>query len=129
MLGTLILAGSDSPNPGTTPGASLHRELELLVEAGLTPTEALKAATAYPANAFGLVGSELVDFYYRYSPPIADYVRERETLRSIIRSLLAVVVYSIEYPVVALLTLFLFGTLAMRRLKGRKSASTKIDRA
>ena len=53
--GTPILAGSDSPNPGTTPGASLHRELELLVEAGLTPSEALKAATANPADAFGLV--------------------------------------------------------------------------
>ncbi|MDX1401596.1 MAG: amidohydrolase family protein [Kiloniellales bacterium] len=52
--GTPILAGSDSPNPGTTPGASLHRELELLVEAGLTPPEALTAATANPANAFGL---------------------------------------------------------------------------
>jgi len=53
--GTKILAGSDSPNPGTTPGASLHRELELLVEAGLTPTEALQAATANPADAFGLI--------------------------------------------------------------------------
>lgn len=53
--GTPILAGSDSPNPGTTPGASLHRELELLVEAGLTPTEALQAATTNPADAFGLI--------------------------------------------------------------------------
>ena len=52
--GTMILAGSDSPNPGTTPGASLHRELELLVEAGLAPAEALSAATANPAEAFGL---------------------------------------------------------------------------
>ena len=52
--GSMILAGTDSPNPGTTPGASIHRELELLVEAGMPPTEALKAATANGASAFGL---------------------------------------------------------------------------
>jgi imidazolonepropionase-like amidohydrolase len=49
-----ILAGTDAPNPGTTYGASLHEELELLVESGLTPTEALVAATSAPARAFHL---------------------------------------------------------------------------
>ena len=52
--GVPILAGTDSPNPGTTHGASLHRELELLVSAGLSPTAALTAATATPARIFGL---------------------------------------------------------------------------
>ena len=52
--GVPILAGSDAPNPGTTHGASVHRELELLVRAGLTPVEALHAATAAPVDAFGL---------------------------------------------------------------------------
>ena len=52
--GVEILAGSDAPNPGTAHGASLHHELELLVRAGLTPTEALRAATAAPARRFGL---------------------------------------------------------------------------
>ncbi len=52
--GVPILAGSDAPNPGTTHGASIHRELELLVRAGLTPLQALHAATAAPADAFGL---------------------------------------------------------------------------
>jgi imidazolonepropionase-like amidohydrolase len=33
---------------------SLHGELELLVEAGLTPAEALQAATSVPARVFGL---------------------------------------------------------------------------
>jgi len=47
-----VLAGSDSPNPGTAHGAALHRELELLVGAGLTPAEALAAATSNPAKAF-----------------------------------------------------------------------------
>ena len=52
--GVPILAGSDAPNPGTTHGASIHRELELLVRAGLTPVQALRAATAAPADAFSL---------------------------------------------------------------------------
>jgi hypothetical protein len=49
-----ILAGTDAPNPGTAHGASIHRELELLVQGGLTPTEALIAATSAPAAAFHL---------------------------------------------------------------------------
>jgi len=52
--GVPILAGSDAPNPGTSHGVSLHRELALLVQAGLTPVEALAAATSAPAHAFGL---------------------------------------------------------------------------
>jgi imidazolonepropionase-like amidohydrolase len=49
-----VLAGTDAPNPGTVHGASLHRELELLVTAGLTPLEALAAATSVPAARFKL---------------------------------------------------------------------------
>lgn len=49
-----ILAGTDAGNPGTAHGSALHRELELLVQAGLTPAEALAAATSAPAKAFGL---------------------------------------------------------------------------
>ena len=49
-----ILAGTDAPNPGTVHGASIHRELELLVKAGLTPVEALAAATSAPAAQFRL---------------------------------------------------------------------------
>ncbi len=47
------------------------------------------------------VGTWLVRYYYRHSPPIADYIRERETLRVMIRSVLAVIVYAIEYPLTA----------------------------
>ena len=43
--GITILAGSDAVNLGNLPGAGLHIELAKLVEAGLTPGEALKAAT------------------------------------------------------------------------------------
>ena len=52
--GVRVLAGTDAPNPGTSHGAAMHRELELLVEAGLTEVEALRAATSEPARAFGL---------------------------------------------------------------------------
>ncbi|WP_410638661.1 amidohydrolase family protein [Amycolatopsis sp. lyj-346] len=52
--GVPLLAGTDAPNPGTVHGASLHRELGYLVAAGCSPPSALTAATARPADAFGL---------------------------------------------------------------------------
>ena len=52
--GVRLLAGTDAPIPSTVYGASLHRELELLVRCGLTPAQALTAATASPARVFGL---------------------------------------------------------------------------
>ena len=48
--GGLVAAGGDAPSPGLPPGASLHRELELLVAAGFTPLQALTAATRYGAQ-------------------------------------------------------------------------------
>jgi imidazolonepropionase-like amidohydrolase len=52
--GVRVLAGTDAPNPGLVFGASLHRELQHLVRAGLHPTEALTAATAAAAEVFDL---------------------------------------------------------------------------
>ena len=52
--GVPILAGTDAPLPGTTYGASLHGELALLVRSGLTPSQALAAATSTPARVFRL---------------------------------------------------------------------------
>lgn len=48
--GVAILAGTDAGNPGTAHGVSMHGELALLVQAGLTPREALRAATSLPAT-------------------------------------------------------------------------------
>jgi hypothetical protein len=47
--GVKFLAGTDVLNPYCYPGFSIHDELSLLVEAGLTPMEALQAATLNPA--------------------------------------------------------------------------------
>jgi imidazolonepropionase-like amidohydrolase len=52
--GVTILAGTDAGNAGTQYGISLHHELAQLVGAGLTPREALTAATSAPAAAFKL---------------------------------------------------------------------------
>jgi imidazolonepropionase-like amidohydrolase len=57
--GVPVLAGTDANDSPGTPswvphGESLHRELELLVEAGLSTLDALLAATALPARYFGL---------------------------------------------------------------------------
>ena len=49
-----VPCANSSPNPGTAHGASMHEELELLVGSGLTPSEALTAATSTPASAFHL---------------------------------------------------------------------------
>jgi len=43
--GGLVAAGSDAANQLLVPGLSLHEEMSLLVAAGLTPTEAVTAAT------------------------------------------------------------------------------------
>lgn len=52
--GVPLLAGTDAGNAGTQYGASLHHELAALVDAGLSPREALVAATSAPAKAFRL---------------------------------------------------------------------------
>jgi imidazolonepropionase-like amidohydrolase len=49
-----VIAGSDSPAPGTAHGVTLHLELRNMVRAGFTPIEALRAATSTPAEIFGL---------------------------------------------------------------------------
>jgi cytosine/adenosine deaminase-related metal-dependent hydrolase len=55
--GVPILAGTDAPMPRVYPGGSLHDELALLVDAGLSPLDALRAATLGPARFLGLAAT------------------------------------------------------------------------
>jgi len=48
--GVPLLVGTDSGVHGVFPGASLHAELQLLVELGMPPIEALRSATSRPAS-------------------------------------------------------------------------------
>ena len=56
--GVGIMAGTDMPLALLTPGFSLHEELSLLVDAGLTPMQALEAATLKPAEYYGVENSQ-----------------------------------------------------------------------
>ncbi len=53
--GVLLTAGSDEPNSWIVPGPGLHTELELLVEAGLSPIEVLTIATRNGAASLGIL--------------------------------------------------------------------------
>jgi hypothetical protein len=53
--GVVLAAGTDANNPWIVPGPSFHRELALLVEAGISPEEVLVIATRNGARAAGLL--------------------------------------------------------------------------
>ena len=48
--GVPFLAGTDAAAPNVFPGSALHEDLVYLVQAGLTPLQALQAATTKPAE-------------------------------------------------------------------------------
>jgi len=85
--GVPVLAGTDAPNPGTAHGVSIHREMELLVEAGMTPQQALAAATSVPAKAFrlqdrGRIASGLrADLVLVSGDPLQDITATRAIVR------------------------------------------------
>ena len=54
--GVEIVMGTDAGNIGTLHGPSIHREMRMMVEAGLTPLEVLRSATVDGARAMGLEG-------------------------------------------------------------------------
>ena len=54
QAGVRIHLASDVMNPFIVPGASLHQELQLFVEAGLTPEEAWVTGTRWPGEFLGL---------------------------------------------------------------------------
>jgi imidazolonepropionase-like amidohydrolase len=90
--GVAIMAGSD-PNPGVFAGAGLHRELDLLHEAGLSSLEVIRAATVVPARflagdgplRFGKVEANLAaDILLVDGDPVSD-LRAIHRIRAVIR--------------------------------------------
>ncbi len=84
--GVRMLAGSDSLDVMVFPGPSLHRELQLLVEIGLTPAEALRSATCDSAQFLhrddvGMVeAGKLADLVLLNANPLAD-IRNTQEIR------------------------------------------------
>lgn len=83
--GVPIVAGTDAGVSGVVAGFAMHDELELLVQAGLTPEEALNAATLLPAQWLGcdkLVGSvepgKLADLVLLDENPLTDIRNTRK---------------------------------------------------
>lgn len=90
--GTPILAGTDAPNPYVFPGFSLHEELALLVEAGLTPLAALQSATRNPARYFAasdslgsVAAGHVADLVLLDADPLLD-IRNTARIHAVVAS-------------------------------------------
>ncbi len=82
--GVPLLVGTDAPEPQVSPGFSLHQELEMLVESGLPPAAALKAATMHNAAALrqeerlgAISPGKLADIVLLSANPLADIKNTR----------------------------------------------------
>jgi imidazolonepropionase-like amidohydrolase len=83
--GALITAGTDFPLPWITPGVSLHRELELLNQAGIKPLDVITIATRNGAEALGILNEvgtieakKQADFVILSSDPLEDIRNTRK---------------------------------------------------
>jgi imidazolonepropionase-like amidohydrolase len=88
--GVPFLAGTDLSGAFVFPGFSLHHELELLVQAGFTPMEALQTATRNPAvflgelNSLGTVKKgKLANLVLLDSNPLVD-IRNTATINAVV---------------------------------------------
>lgn len=89
--GVPIMAGSDTGNPFVFAGYSMHYELELMVEAGMSPADALVAATRRAAEMLGrseefgtLEPGRRADMLVLRADPIED-IRNTRTLEMVIQ--------------------------------------------
>jgi imidazolonepropionase-like amidohydrolase len=86
----LLLAGTDVGVPLQVPGISLHVELARLVEADLTPLEALQTATINPARVLNMADSlgtvepgKLADLVLLDANPLDD-IRNTQKIRAVV---------------------------------------------
>jgi imidazolonepropionase-like amidohydrolase len=88
--GVGFLAGADVGNAFLVPGFSLHKELELMTAAGLSPLEALQTATLNPARFLGATDSlgsiepgKLADLVLLDADPLED-IRNTRSIRVVV---------------------------------------------
>lgn len=70
-------------------------------------------------------GRAMIRFYYRYSPPLAEFIADRDGLRAVVRGLLTPVVLILEYPILATLIIVGFLTAIVVRLKRRAKTALR----
>ena len=87
--GVPLLAGTDVGNPFVIPGFSLHKELELMVRAGVSPLTALRSATVNPARFLAATDSlgtveagKLADLVVLDANPLSD-IRNTTRIRAV----------------------------------------------
>jgi imidazolonepropionase-like amidohydrolase len=88
--GIAIVMGTDAGNIGTLHGPSIHREMRLMQQSGLTPLEVLRSATTNGANALRLEGKTgavapgmLADLVILDADPLADVSNLARVYRTI----------------------------------------------
>lgn len=88
--GVMLLAGTEIGVPLQVPGISLHVELERLIEAGLTPLQALQTATLNPAHVLEMADSlgsiergQLADLVLLDAHPRED-IRNTKKIRAVV---------------------------------------------
>jgi imidazolonepropionase-like amidohydrolase len=86
--GVELLVGTDAAGP-RIPGFTVHDELQLLVEAGLSPGQALVAATARPAQVLGrtdvgrVAPGQIADLVVLDANPLND-IRSTTRIRGVV---------------------------------------------
>ena len=90
--GVQILAGTDMPATLVVPGFSVHDELALLVQAGLTPMQAIQSATSLPARYVGATDSlgtvepgKVADLVLLDADPLVDITNTRRISAVVMR--------------------------------------------
>jgi hypothetical protein len=88
--GVHLMAGTDSAAPNVFPGFGLQEELTYLVRAGLTPLQALQAATSGPAEFLGktneqgrIATGQRADLVLLDADPVTD-IRNTQQIRAVV---------------------------------------------